>query len=139
MKDIKPLRRIEHFLAKIAGSSYAKDLEPITRKEYWLNEIAKSGGGGGANVLTLYLGREESTTWAYKDPECTEKYATYEEALNAVKNADVIKAIDITDETSNGVIYTVPKTQWSLDSTATYVEIQLDRLEAAYLYYEGGK
>ena len=96
-------------------------------------------GGGGANVLTLYLGEEESRTWAYKDPERTEKYATYEEALNAVKSVDVIKAIDITDETSNGAIYTGTKTQWSLDSVETYVKIQLDMLAVAYLYYKGGK
>lgn len=37
---MKPLTRLEHFLAKIAGDKNAKALTPKTRKEYYLNEIA---------------------------------------------------------------------------------------------------
>jgi hypothetical protein len=53
-----------------------------------LNEVA--GGGSGANVLTLYAGQKGRESWVYKNPERTEEYASYEEAKNAVKNADVI-------------------------------------------------
>lgn len=106
---IKPLRRIEHFLAKIAGSPYAKDLTPITRKEYWLNEIAKSGGGGGgggANILTLYVNSLSSDpSKAYKNPECTEEYESYNEASDALRNADIIQIVDKTESSPEGGYY----------------------------------
>lgn len=51
------------------------------------------GGGGGANVLTLYAGEKEDRRWAYKNQECTEEYATFEEAVDAVNNASSIRVI----------------------------------------------
>ena len=97
---MKPLRRIEHFLAKIAGSEDAEDLTPINRKEYWLNEIAKNvsggGSGSGAKVLTLYVDAANTTSrgWhkAYKDPEMTQEFESFEEAKAAAESADIIKA-----------------------------------------------
>lgn len=42
---MKPLTRIENFLAKIAGNSAANaEMKPRTRKEYFLNEIAAGSG-----------------------------------------------------------------------------------------------
>lgn len=102
---MKPLKRIEHFLAKIAGDSSAKELTPKTRDEYYLNEIAENGGGsggGGGNVLTLYAGmKDETTPWAYKNQERTEEYESYEEALDAVRSADVIKLDNSVPESDN--------------------------------------
>ena len=53
---MKPLKRIEHFLAKIAGDDSEKELSQKTRYEHYLNEIAEnissggSGGGGGGGI-----------------------------------------------------------------------------------------
>ena len=42
---MKPLTRIENFLAKIAGNPAANaEMKPRTRKEYFLNEIAAGSG-----------------------------------------------------------------------------------------------
>ena len=56
-------------------------------------------GGGGANVLTLYLGSKslpnfsDNAYWAYKDANHTEEYESYEAAVAALNNADIIKVI----------------------------------------------
>lgn len=57
-------------------------------------------GGGGTNVLTLYLGVKpgDFDAWCYKDPECTEEYASYEEAKAAVDGAIAIKLVRGTDD-----------------------------------------
>lgn len=52
-----------------------------------------SGSGGGANVLTLYAEQQGQTFWAYKDPEHTQEYISYDEALAAVSNAGIIKVV----------------------------------------------
>lgn len=42
---MKPLTRIENFLAKIAGNPAANaEMKPRTRKEYFLDEIAQNAG-----------------------------------------------------------------------------------------------
>ena len=53
-----------------------------------------SGGdssGGGANVLMLYIGEKDGDTWAYKNPECTEEYTSYDEAKAAINAASILK------------------------------------------------
>jgi len=42
---MKPLTRIEQFLAKIAGNKDAKDIAPKTRIEHFLNDIAEADVG----------------------------------------------------------------------------------------------
>lgn len=89
--DIKPLRRIEHFLAKIAGSEYAKDLTPITRKEYWLNEIAKNGGGSGGGVLI-----------------CTDTDGTLDKTMGEIQAAFLLNSrIDLQNNSDGGVSHSI--------------------------------
>lgn len=92
--SVKTKTKFQKLLAKIAG--YEESVEPKTKEQKLLNEIAESGGssgGGGANVLTLYLGEKDGMPWAYKDEEHTEEYATAEEAENALNNAIIIKCV----------------------------------------------
>lgn len=55
---MKPITRLENFLARIAKDPDARDITPKTRKEYYLNEIA-AGGGGGSFVIHATLGEGE--------------------------------------------------------------------------------
>lgn len=54
---MKPLTRLENFLAKIAGDPDAKmDMKPKTRKEMYLDAIARGGGSsGGGSVEPLIV------------------------------------------------------------------------------------
>ena len=64
------------------------------------NNIVNGGSGGGANVLTLYSNNISTGNKAYKNPECTEQYTSYNEAFNAILNADKIQ---IVDKKQNGI------------------------------------
>lgn len=65
-----------------------------------INIIDDGGSGGGANVLTLYSNNISTGNKAYKNPECTEQYTSYNEAFNAILNADKIQ---IVDKKQNGI------------------------------------
>lgn len=83
---------VEKILSYMAGES--ESLPPVnTELERLLAKIAEEGGGGGggANVLTLYLGNKGSNAWAYKNPECTEEYTSYDEAKAAINAASILK------------------------------------------------
>lgn len=59
----------------------AKELKPKTRVEHFLNKIANSiSGEAGSKALTLYV----EDGHAYKDKLCTETYASYAEACEAL-------------------------------------------------------
>lgn len=64
---MKPITRLENFLAKIAGLPNA-NLTPRTRKEYFLNAIAAHGGGGGGQTTVLYWGGEDGD-YLYRDAD----------------------------------------------------------------------
>lgn len=89
---IKPSPTIAGKLRKLFSNN-KQTIEPA---------IGGSIPGGGANVLTLYAGMKDGTTpWAYKNQERTEEYESYEEALDAVRSADVIKLDNSVPESDN--------------------------------------
>lgn len=65
-EEMKPRTRVEHFLNKIANSISG--------------ESEDSGSGGNGKALTLYV----EDGHVYKDKLCTETYASYEEACEAL-------------------------------------------------------
>lgn len=95
VKTTKARTRLQRLLNKIAGGDTSVNVK--SKDEILLNEIAENGGsgggGGGVNVLTLYMGTKDGVDWAYKDPERTEEYATYDEAYSALNDADVVTII----------------------------------------------
>lgn len=76
---MKPITRLENFLAKIAKDPDAKDLTPKTRKEYYLNEIAAGGGGGGDEFVVTF------TKSAGEVRSADHTYAEIEAAIDAGK------------------------------------------------------
>lgn len=64
-KTLKPKLRFEHFLGKAAKNPYAKDLTPINRTEYYLNGVAEAmasgGGSGDLSTATLTIINRSST------------------------------------------------------------------------------
>lgn len=144
-QNIKPKNRLQHLLAKIAGNDTAKVVKPKMKNEFYLSDISEngSGGGGGANVLTLYLGEkevseQESIWWCYKNPEHTEEYESYEEAEVAVKNAGIIEIIQ---DSVGGeeVFYPISKLTVNGDfGERVSVNIIHPNAEMAILYYKQG-
>ena len=78
---MKPLTRLENFLAKIAGDPDAKmDMKPKTRKEMYLDAITSGGGsGGGGSVEPLIV---NVIPGEGKDPDILS--ATYKEIKDAM-------------------------------------------------------
>lgn len=66
VEEMKPRTRVEHFLNKIANSISS--------------ESEDSGSSGSGKALTLYV----EDGHVYKDKLCTETYASYEEACEAL-------------------------------------------------------
>ena len=78
-----------HFQGPInTQADTAEEMKPRTRVEHFLNKIANSisgesedgGSSAGSKALTLYV----EDGHAYKDKLCTETYASYTEACEAL-------------------------------------------------------
>lgn len=84
---MKPLTRIENFLAKIAGNPAANaEMQPRTRKEYFLNEIAENGGGGG--------GSGSSGTMVVQFDSDNDRFeATWQEVHDAMTDGKTVKFV----------------------------------------------
>lgn len=91
---MKPLTRLENFLAKIAGDPDAKmDMKPKTRKEMYLDAIANGSGGGsggsgsGTMKVTFDVSEDEMGTTVTADK-------TFAEVLTAVQDGRYVYAVE---------------------------------------------
>ena len=80
--------RFENLLAKIAGESGAKQVDPKTKEETLLADIGEAMSGR-AKFVRLYKKVENETIYLYPDAECKEGYASFQEAISALKDAVV--------------------------------------------------
>lgn len=92
--------------------------------------------GGGANVLTLYGGQNGETLWVYKDPECTQEYASYDEAFAAIKVASMIKIVMVESDTQNEYFYPSNASAYNEGAESVYVSVYTgaNGLVDAYLW-----
>lgn len=101
--------------------------------------------GGGANVLTLYLGLKDDSRWLYKDPEFTQEYASYEEAVTAIKAASTIKVFMNEDITLDSFTYLLPIVvsatvgQFHAESVMVGVYADANTLIQAFLWKKEGQ
>lgn len=90
---MKPLTRLENFLAKIAGDPDAKmDMKPKTRKEMYLDAIANGSGGGsggsGSGTMKVIF-----VTLPGETGETVTVDKTFEELYQAVQNGAYVYAV----------------------------------------------
>lgn len=82
----------------------------------------ESGGGGGLNILRLYLNIPTSNI-AYLDPALSTKFNSYDEAKQAIESADLVILKPVSEEDHEGVNNSIPALSINSSSSSIHAEI----------------